>query len=164
MCYAGPMFNLEDIRDIRTNPDPVLRETATPITDFDQTKLQSLMRRMAEVMIQRKGVGIAAPQIGVSQRVIGFRHEDQIVMVCNPVIVAVSEEMQFMDEGCLSCPDETVAIRRHVGVAITGQSVDGEESLIKVTGFSARIIQHEIDHLNGKLILDHAFDFSSLTS
>lgn len=156
------MFNLEDIRGIRTVPDPVLRSVAEPVTDFDAAKLTSLMTRMTEVMVELNGVGIAAPQIGVSQRVIGFRHEDKLVMVCNPVIVAVSEEMQFSDEGCLSCPDETVAIRRHVGVAITGQSIDGEESLIKVTGFAARIIQHEIDHLNGKLILDHAFDLTSL--
>lgn len=156
------MFNLEDIRGIRTVPDPILRSVASPVTEFDQAKLTSLMTRMTEVMVELGGVGISAPQIGVSKRVIGFRHEDQIIMVCNPIIVAVSEEMQFSDEGCLSCPDESVAVRRHVGVAITGQSVDGEESLIKVAGFSARIIQHEIDHLNGKLILDHAFDLTSI--
>jgi peptide deformylase len=157
------MFNLEDIRDIRTDPDPILRSVAAPVTDFDQIKLKSLMTRMTEVMVELNGVGIAAPQIGVSQRVIGFLHEGNIVMVCNPVIVAVSEEMHYADEGCLSCPNESVAIQRHVGVAITGQSIDGEESLIKCMGFSARIIQHEIDHLNGRLILDHAFDFTSLT-
>jgi peptide deformylase len=159
-CYHGTMFD-QDIRGIRTYPDPVLRGVAEPVTDFDETKLRSLMGRMTAVMAELQGVGIAAPQIGVSKRVIGFLHEGSVVMVCNPVIVAVSEETQFGDEGCLSCPGENVAVRRHVGVAITGQSITGEESLIKCVGYSARIIQHEVDHLNGRLILDHAFDLTS---
>lgn len=161
-CYHGNMFNLEDIRGIRTTPDPVLRSTAEPVTEFGGKKLESLMARMAEVMVEMDGVGIAAPQIGVSRRVIGFRYEDNIVMVCNPTIVAVSEETQFGPEGCLSCPDESVSVNRYVGVAVVGQSFDGEESMIKCTDFPARIIQHEIDHLNGRLILDYGFDFSSI--
>lgn len=148
-------MKFEDIRSIRTIPDPVLRSVAAPVKEFNEKKMKSLVARMIEIMGEMNGVGIAAPQIGVSQRLFGFNYEDDVLIVVNPLITSVTNDLQWGMEGCLSCPDEQVAIARHVGVELYGQSIHGEEFKYKWTGLPARIIQHEMDHLNGKLILDY---------
>lgn len=148
-------MKFKDIRFLRTVPDPVLRTIANEVKHFDPDGFSGLIDRMREVMGQYNGVGIAAPQIGVSQRLFLFIHEDQVMLVVNPLITMVSEEMQVGEEGCLSCPGETVLIPRHLGVELSGQAITGEHFSCRWTGLPARIIQHEVDHLNGRLILDY---------
>lgn len=148
-------MKFQDIRTIRTIPDPVLRSKAVPVTTFGDEKMFSLVRRMVDVMGELNGVGIAAPQIGVSQQLFGFIYQDDVMMVANGRIITVSEDMQYGKEGCLSCPCEEVLVPRHVGIKISGQSIEGEEFAYEWTGLPARIIQHEMDHLNGRLILDY---------
>lgn len=145
----------QDIRSIRTVPDPVLRAQATPVTQFGDQKMFSLVHRMIDVMGKLNGVGIAAPQIGVSQRLFGFIYQDDVMMVANGQIQSVSEDIQYGMEGCLSCPGEEVLVPRHLSLSISGQSIEGEHFIYEWSGLPARIIQHEMDHLNGKLILDY---------
>jgi peptide deformylase len=145
------------LASIRQYPDPVLRQPAREVADFDNA-LAALVERMIGVMHRASGVGLAAPQLGVLQRVLVHQADEdgEPAVLVNPRIVASSEERETMEEGCLSlgAADVTVEVERAVRVTVEGFSATGEELRVEAEGLEARVIQHEIDHLDGTLIID----------
>jgi peptide deformylase len=145
------------LASIRQYPDPVLRQPAHEVAEFDNA-LAALVGRMIVVMQRASGVGLAAPQLGVLQRVLVYQADDDAepVALVNPRIVASSEEHEMVEEGCLSlgAADVTVDVERPVRVTVEAFSTLGEELQVEAEGLEARVIQHEIDHLDGMLIID----------
>ncbi|MEK3884413.1 peptide deformylase [Paenibacillus sp. PL2-23] len=144
------------IRLIVKDPDPVLREVAKEVTKFNDN-LKKLLRDMAETMYDADGVGLAAPQIGISKRVIvvDVGDENGLVEMVNPVIVEQEGE-QLGPEGCLSIPNLNGEVLRAERIVVEGQNSDGDKFTVTASGFFARAFQHEIDHLNGILFTDLA--------
>ena len=148
-------------REVITVPHPTLRKKAIKITKFDD-ELQTLIADMIETMREDKGVGLAAPQVNVSQRLITVEFgsdEDETIpptlyIVVNPEITAHSQEKIIGVEGCLSVPGLMGEVERFVSVTIKGQTKKGEAFKMDAQGWLARIFQHEIDHLNGILFTD----------
>jgi peptide deformylase len=140
---------------IRRLGDPVLKSSATPVDRFDGA-LQRQVTRMAGIMSDALGVGLAAPQLGVSQRLLVYRVglDAPLIVLANPKIDWASEEEETLEEGCLSIPGITVDIDRPVYVRISALDEQGEERVVEASGLEARVIQHELDHLDGVLILD----------
>jgi peptide deformylase len=140
---------------IRQYGDPVLRARAAEVADFDDA-LRREAEAMAALMRDAHGVGLAAPQVGRSRRLIVFREGEDApaLAICNPRIVWESEEREVLGEGCLSIGEVVVDVERPVAVRISAQDLAGESVELAPEGFAARVIQHEIDHLDGILILD----------
>lgn len=151
------------IRQIVFTPDPVLRRKAKKITVFDKD-LQTLIDDMVETMRAAPGVGLAAPQVGVSQRLIVVEYGDEedeeapkkLYAVVNPEIISSSDEMVEGAEGCLSIPRIQGDVERHENVVVKGVNRFGKPVRLKLSGWVARIFQHEIDHLEGVLFTDKA--------
>lgn len=155
------------LRKIVTLPETVLRRKAHAVTTFDKN-LQTLIDDMIETMRDAPGVGLAAPQIGLSERIIVIeyyeREEDEekedapkkVWALLNPEIVKSSSEMLMGVEGCLSIPGLVGEVERHAAVHVRGMNRHGKPVKIKAEGWLARIFQHEIDHLNGVLFTDRA--------
>jgi len=155
------------LREIVTLPEPVLRRKAHPITKFDKN-LHTLINDMVETMREAPGVGLAAPQIGISDRLLVIeyyeREEDEEIedapkkvwAVINPEIVKRSEETVMGVEGCLSLPGLVGEVERNEEVLVKGLNRHGKPMKVKAKGWLARIFQHEIDHLNGVLFTDLA--------
>ncbi len=154
-------------------PDnPILRKKAVRVTTFTDKKFQKLIDDMVETMIAAPGVGLAAPQVAVSQRLIVVRlpdatEEDReeygdkagvVYAVANPKIIKASKEKVKGVEGCLSLPGLLGDVERHEMVVVTGQDRHGKEFRIKAEGWLARVFQHEIDHLDGVLFTDRTDD------
>jgi peptide deformylase len=138
---------------IRTFPDPVLSMAASKVTLFD-ADLRRLVDDMLETMVDAPGVGLAAPQIGVSKKIfVGDIGEGPFVMV-NPVIVATSGKWKF-EEGCLSVPGRYWHIKRPEFARAEGVGLDGEHVFFEGDDLIGRVLQHEIDHLNGIVLLAH---------
>ncbi|WP_263368609.1 peptide deformylase [Edaphobacter bradus] len=146
------------VYDIVKYPDPILSKRGEPVTVFDE-KLKTLVEEMFESMYAAHGIGLAAPQIGLSQRLtvidISFKKnpEEKIVLI-NPVIVA-REGKQFEEEGCLSLPEIREKVRRAAWVKVRAQDVEGNWFEVEGDELLARAFQHEIDHLDGILFIDH---------
>jgi peptide deformylase len=140
---------------VRTYGDPVLRSEARPVEVFDD-KLREEVARMGAIMHDSLGIGLAATQVGVLHRVLVYRveHDSPINALVNPVVEWSGGDKETMEEGCLSLPGVHVDVDRPVFVRVRAQDVDGEPILIEASGLEARVIQHEIDHLDGVLILD----------
>jgi peptide deformylase len=140
---------------VRTYGDPVLRSEARPVEVFDD-KLREEVERMGALMHDSLGIGLAATQVGVLHRVLVYRveHDSPINALVNPVIEWSGGDKETMEEGCLSLPGVHVDVDRPVYVRVRAQDADGEPILIEASGLEARVIQHEIDHLDGVLILD----------
>ena len=152
------------IRPIVTLPDPVLRRKASLVTRFD-SELQTLVDDMIETMREAPGVGLAAPQVGVSESVIVveyFENEDdedapkKLYVMVNPEIKKCSEETELGIEGCLSVPGWQGEVERNLEVTVKGLTRRGQPMKVKAKGWMARIFQHEIDHLNGVVFTDLA--------
>ena len=142
------------LAQIRQYPDPVLRMEARPVEEFDDD-LRRLVARMGQLMKEANGVGLAATQVGVLRRVFVFApDEDKVATLVNPEIVRRSEEVETDDEGCLSLQGVTVPVERALSVRIEGRDEGGKEVGYDFEGTAARIVQHELDHLDGTLILD----------
>jgi peptide deformylase len=143
------------LAQIRQWPDPVLKMRAGEVGTFDDD-LRRLTERMASLMEDANGVGLAATQVGVVRRVFVFRHEeqDEPVAAVNPRIVEASEERETDDEGCLSLQRVLVPVERHVSLTLEAQDVTGAPLRLELTGLDARVVQHELDHLEGSLILE----------
>jgi len=139
--------------EIRTFGDPVLKSRATPVKDFDET-LEHLAEEMMRVMREAEGVGLAANQIGHLKRIFVATHEDEQYAIVNPVIEECSEVTDKDIEGCLSIPETRVEVERPTAVTVSGHDPSGEPVRLEAEGLLARIFQHEIDHLDGVLILD----------
>jgi peptide deformylase len=142
------------IRTILTLEKPVLRARAKRITRFD-AHLQRLVDDMWETLREAPGVGLAAPQIGESRRVLVAEYEDQHVAIVNPEITKRSDEIELGTEGCLSIPGYVGDdVPRAAFISVKGRDPHGKEIRIKAEGWFARILQHEIDHLDGVLYID----------
>jgi len=142
---------------IVTYPDPVLSVDAEPVDEVTD-EIRDLMDRMLTMMYEAPGVGLAAPQVGVSKRIIvldASRSEDgrNPIKLVNPQIVCGEGEIHS-EEGCLSLPDFTAEIKRNETVSVKGLNENGEEVSFDADGILAVIFQHEIDHLNGVLLID----------
>jgi peptide deformylase len=142
---------------IRRYGDPVLKSRATPVDRFDDA-LRDQVARMGAIMDDAIGVGLAAPQVGLSQRLLVYRvgHESPLIAVINPEIEWWSDDAESFEEGCLSLPGVHIDVDRAIHVRVRAQDEHGDPRLIEASGLEARVLLHEIDHLNGVLILDHA--------
>ena len=143
------------LRQVRKFGDPVLRATAVPVDRFDKPLKQEIAR-MGELMHDALGVGLAATQLGILHRVLVYRAypDDPVTALVNPVLEWSSEETEIGEEGCLSLPGVHVDVERFLRVRVRAQEETGQERQIEAEGLPARVIQHEMDHLDGVLILD----------
>jgi peptide deformylase len=143
------------LAQVRQYPDPVLRMRAHEVEEFDDD-LRQLAERMTGLMGEAAGVGLAANQVGVLRRMFVFQPtvEDEPRAMVNPEIVERSEETEPDDEGCLSMQGVLVPVERNLRVTIEARDLDGEEVRLELEGMGARIVQHELDHLDGTLIID----------
>jgi peptide deformylase len=151
------------LRTIVTLPEPVLRRKARPVAKYDK-KLQTLIDDMIETMRAAPGVGLAAPQVAVSERVIVVEYGDEedesvppkLYVMVNPEITRASRETVLGTEGCLSVPSLVGDVERYTTVTVKGKNRHGQPMSVKAKGWLARIFQHEIDHINGVLFTDRA--------
>lgn len=149
---------------VRTGADPVLRHPASEVETFDQT-VRSLVARMRRTMVARDGIGLAAPQIGVGLRVLLWdlpgTPEGWVMggpprgALVNPRIISVSDRTCVLLEGCLSLPGVSVPVTRPAAVAVEGIDRRGRNVRLDASGMVARVLLHELDHLDGALIDDH---------
>ncbi len=140
-------------------PNPVLREVAQPVENIDSATLQ-LLDDMVDTMYDAVGIGLAAPQIGISKRLIVMDcaregEPPEIWKMINPEIIARSEETSKMEEGCLSIPGYNGDVTRPAEVEVKFTDIEGNAQQITASGLLAACVQHEIDHLNGVLFIDH---------
>ncbi len=155
------------LREILTPPEPVLRRKARKVRKIT-AGVRQLIDDMIETMREAPGVGLAAPQVGVSQRVIAVEYADppedpeappktpKLYVVVNPEIVRRSPELEVAVEACLSLPGYAGEVERSASVTVKGLNRHGDPFRLKAEGWLARIFQHEIDHLDGVLFIDHA--------
>jgi len=143
------------LAQIRSFGDPVLRTKARPVQRFDDS-LREEVARMGELMDDALGVGLAATQVGALHRLLVYRvqREAPVAALINPEIVWSGKETEAMEEGCLSLPSVLVEVDRPVHVRVQARDEHGEPIMIEASGLEARVIQHEVDHLDGVLILD----------
>ena len=139
--------------DIRKFGDPVLKTRAAPVETFDDS-LARFTEEMLATMRENDGVGLAANQVGRLKRVLVASVEDEDYVVVNPVLSEVSETTEAGQEGCLSIPGINVEVERATAVTVTGQYASGEPVCLEARDMLARVFQHEVDHLDGVLILD----------
>jgi len=151
---AQPWRN-QDMKNLslRIYPDSVLRQVCGPVERFDST-LRDLLDEMLRLMRAREGIGLAAPQVGITRRLFVCEIEGQSMSLVNPRIEGGSGS-DNMVEGCLSLPDTQVDVTRKQGIRVTAYDGYGRRKKLEVTSLWARVMQHEIDHLNGVLICDH---------
>jgi peptide deformylase len=143
-------------REVRLLGDPVLRTAAEPVAEFTD-EIRELIADMFETMYTEDGVGLAAPQVGLSVRVIVVDpHEDGVrpVALVNPAIMERSRETERGEEGCLSIPGVKDIVERAAHIAIEGLDREGNPVRIEANGLQARVLQHEVDHLDGILFFD----------
>ena len=144
------------VRGIRIMGDPVLRRKAEPLPAVDED-IRRLIKDMFETMYEADGVGLAAPQVGVSQRVIVIDPHEQDVKpfgLVNPVIVQSADDVERGEEGCLSIPGLKDIVERPAAVVVEALDADGKPVRIEAEGLLARVLQHEVDHLDGVLFID----------
>src|SRR3954449_3503157 len=143
------------LRLVRKYGDPVLKSRALPVERFDDS-LRDEVRRMGQLMHDALGIGLAATQLGVMHRVLVYRVDPdaRVAAVVNPVLEWSGEETEALEEGCLSLPGVLVDVDRPIHVRVRAQDEYGDELLIEASGLEARVIQHEMDHLDGVLILE----------
>ena len=138
-------------------PDPVLEKVAEPVSKIDN-KLAKTMNNMLETMYEANGIGLAAPQVGISGRFfvmhIDESHEEPYFFI-NPVITNFSSTQSEYQEGCLSVPEQVIKVVRPAEITVEYFDLEGRKNIKNFSGLHATCIQHEIDHLNGVVILDH---------
>lgn len=143
------------LRFVRKHGNPVLRASARPVERFDAA-LAEEVRRMAEIMDGALGIGLAATQLGVMHRVLVYRVDPDapLGVLVNPRLEWSGDELETMEEGCLSLPGVGVDVERPVHVRVSAVDERGDALTVEASGLEARVIQHEMDHLDGVLILD----------
>jgi peptide deformylase len=147
---------LAALAHIRQYGDPVLRTQAEPVTTFDAA-LRADAERMVAIMNDARGVGLAATQIGHLRRLVVIRPADEevpAIALCNPIIDWRSDEEEVTTEGCLSIGEIVVEVARATALRLSAQDLAGNPVTLEAEGYEARVLQHEIDHLDGVLILD----------
>jgi peptide deformylase len=141
------------ILDIRVLGDPILRQATKPVTEVTD-ELRRLIADMFETMHHARGIGLAAPQVGRTERLAVIEIDEQPVVIINPEVVERTGKAKA-EEGCLSIPDIYADVERPKDVVVRAMDVEGKEFEIEATDLLARCLQHEIDHLDGKLFLDY---------
>ena len=147
------------LAQIRQYPDPALRLRANEVEQFDE-HFERLVRRLTELMHDAHGVGLAATQVGVLQRVFVFLkdEDDEGTAIVNPVVTARSDETEIEEEGCLSLQNVRVPVERNVTVTIEGQDATGAPLRLELEDLRSRVAQHELDHLDGVLMIHRTDD------
>ncbi|MCS7192362.1 MAG: peptide deformylase [Armatimonadetes bacterium] len=143
------------VRKIITLGNPILRQKAQPVSKITKSE-QRLIDDLFETMEEYQGVGLAAPQIAVPKRIFVARWEDEAFAIINPVVEWRSKEMVKDMEGCLSMPGVQAKVNRHLKIRVRGLDRNGKLFILEPEGWLARIFQHEIDHLDGILIIDRS--------
>jgi peptide deformylase len=143
------------LAQVRQYGDPALRAKARPVEVFDD-ELRREVARMGALMEDSIGIGLAATQLGMLRRLHVYRveHDSPVVALVNPVLEWRGDEEEILEEGCLSLPGVLVEVERSVHVRVRAQDEHGDETVVEASGLEARVIQHEMDHLDGVLILD----------
>ena len=142
------------LAQIRQYPDAALKMQARPVEEFDE-QLATLVERMKLLMHDANGIGLAATQVGVLQRLFVFQPEDgDAQAVVNPELQDVSDETDVADEGCLSIQGITVPVERALSLTLVGKDEHGADVRFELDGYEARCAQHETDHLDGVLMID----------
>jgi peptide deformylase len=143
------------LAQVRKLGDPVLKTRALEVSEFDD-ELREQVARMAGLMVDSWGIGLAATQLGVLNRVLVYRvgHDAPVAALVNPELVWSGKEMEGAEEGCLSIPGVVVEVERPVNVRVRGLDERGAPLEVEASGLEARVLQHEMDHLDGVLILD----------
>jgi peptide deformylase len=145
------------LRQLHLLGSPVLRQRAAPVARVDET-IRQLVDDLFETMHAAKGVGLAANQVGIAQRVavvdVGGEHPDPLVLI-NPIVTITGDLVETAEEGCLSIPDVFGDVERSVALTLEALDREGAPYHLEVSGYRARAIQHEVDHLDGVLFLDH---------
>ncbi|MDQ5829166.1 MAG: peptide deformylase [Actinomycetota bacterium] len=139
--------------DLRTFGDPVLKTRTAPVETFDES-LARLAQEMLATMREQEGVGLAANQVGRLKRILVAAVEDQEYVIVNPTIEERARSTEKDLEGCLSIPGIQVEVERPTAVTVSGQDASGSPLRLEASGLLARVLQHEVDHLDGVLILD----------
>jgi len=140
--------------ELKFYPDPVLRKMSSLVPKVNNT-IRQLIKKMSNIMYNNKGIGLAAPQVGTLERVIIADIGEGLISMINPEILTGFGE-EFMEEGCLSLPETVVNVKRKKSVFVRYLDKNEKEIESEIDGLTARVIQHEIDHLNGVLIIDYA--------
>jgi len=156
---------MSKILEIVTNPNPLLRKKSVKIrgSEIDSNACRELYRQMSRTMIARDGVGLAAPQIGKNIRLITINTKNGVLCMINPEIIKKSWKKCWDEEGCISVPNTYGQVRRHYKVSCIYLNKNSQKQKIEAEGLLARIIQHEIDHLDGILFIDKAKDIKKIT-
>ena len=144
------------------HPNPILRKKSLNVANISDKKIQELVLEMMETMIMSNGVGLAAPQIGQNIRLLVAKYKDKNLVVINPIITHKSILKEWDEEGCLSIPNKYGQVRRPKNITVEFFDVQGQKQILKAKGLLARIIQHEIDHLDGILFIDTAKDITDI--
>jgi peptide deformylase len=142
-------------------PAPLLRRVAEPVVDFSSPKLRHLVSHLADTMRAAAGIGLAAPQIGVSQRVIVVSDPGGLLALVNPEILDFSRRRESGEEGCLSIPGVFGWVKRPWRVTVAAWTPAGQPVRFTAEALTARIIQHEVDHCNGILFIDRVHQFTA---
>lgn len=140
--------------ELKFYPDPVLRKISSLVPKVNNT-IRQLIKKMSNIMYNNKGIGLAAPQVGTLERVIIADIGEGLISMINPEILTGFGE-DFLEEGCLSLPETVVNVKRKQSVFVRYLDKNEKEKESELNGLTARVIQHEIDHLNGVLIIDYA--------
>lgn len=146
--------------DLKFYPDLVLRRISLPVTDVNN-RIRHLIKRMSKIMYRYRGIGLAAPQLGILERVVIADIGEGLISMINPEIITGFGE-NFLNEGCLSLPEIVVNIKRQESIFVRYLDKNEKESEHELTGLAARVIQHELDHLDGVLIIDYESVLGSL--
>jgi len=149
---------------IITAPNPVLRQKCEPVSVEELPRMVKIAQKMAKLMYQAEGCGIAAPQVGVAKQIIvldtvmpaeGEERVKDPLFIFNPIILELGEEIEFDGEGCLSIPGIKIEIERPTTIVVEAMDEDGSSIQIEAEGFDARALQHELDHLEGITMFEH---------
>ena len=146
------------IRDILIHPDKKLRVKSKliPVKEIKSKEMKAFLVDMEETMLEKDGIGLAAPQVGVHKRVVVVNTKDGVVALINPKITKSSWRKESEEEGCLSVPGFYGYVKRSVRISVEARGYDGEKIKFEANGLFARVIQHELDHLDGVLFIDKA--------
>lgn len=139
---------------VRLFTDKVLHKSCFPVTEF--TGLDKIVESLISTMFEYHGVGLAAPQIGLplNLAVMNLENKSKLIVIANPTIICYTKEEDTQLEGCLSAPGVSIPVKRYLGIEIEAQNLLGEKVKYRFTDYDARIAQHEMDHIFGKMIID----------
>lgn len=135
-------------------PSKILRQKSISIKEFHTKELDILVKNMSDTLLESKGAGLAAPQIGKNIQLIAINTKEGIVTLFNPIIIKKSWKKNIDEEGCLSVPGIFGLVKRSNAIIVKAQDIDGKKTTLNANGLISRVLQHEIDHLNGILFID----------